>query len=261
MPPPSTQILSEEISEEEILKKIEKLDSFSIFLSQMLEKRKIEKQIEEKKLKYSGNEFFDLLLSTKKEKEDRETRISRALTLSSLHQRREELLSQRKNLEEMGNSITRLKKLSKKVREAEEYALSSMINTINISLRTICSSLFSSEIFLELKLSKKFKTVDKVKRCIYISIFLNGNEIDFSCLSGGEGDRISFALILVLNSLLPSPFLLLDECLSSLSNDSRRECLEILKTIPSLSSKSIMCIHHDDIEGYYDSTISLSSST
>ena len=75
---------------------------------------------------------------------------------------------------------------------------------------------------------------------------------DIKQLSGGEGDRISLALILSLNQVSSSPIVMLDECISSLDGTLKEACINSMKT---LSGKTIICVDHEGVEGYYDKTI------
>ncbi len=105
-------------------------------------------------------------------------------------------------------------------------------------------------------LYKKIKTGNKIKPGLNLEICYKGKKYDkIDRLSGGEGDRISLALLLALNYASNSPLILLDECVSSLDPNLKTACINGIKSIPN---KTVICIDHDDsLEGYYNSIIEI----
>ena len=131
------------------------------------------------------------------------------------------------------------------------------VDSINESLNDILQDIFEKPIKVLLQLYKKNKTNDKVKANVNLYVQYDGNEYDsINKLSGGEKDRISFALTLALNRINGSPFLLLDETLRSLNDSYRTLCIETMREFLG-GLKTILCINHEDIEGNYDSVICL----
>jgi ABC-type Mn2+/Zn2+ transport system ATPase subunit len=106
-----------------------------------------------------------------------------------------------------------------------------------------------------LELFKRVKSTNQLKAQINFVIFYKGCEYNsIDCLSGGEADRVSLAFTIALNRISSSPLILLDECMSSLDQDIREQCLDCLKT---LTGKTILLINHDGVEGHYDNVIKL----
>ena len=140
--------------------------------------------------------------------------------------------------------------------------IQSTVDAINFSINEILALIFESPITVCLKLYKELKTghkengkFGKIKPQVNLSVFYKGVEYDsISNLSGGEGDRVSFALLLSLNRLSASPFIFLDEAFSSLNDDLRTACIEAVRTT-ICGTKQVICVNHEDIEGNYDSVI------
>ena len=112
---------------------------------------------------------------------------------------------------------------------------------------------FDEPINMMLQLYKVLKTNKQLKPGLNISIKYKGVEYDnINQLSGGEGDRISLALILSLNQVSNSPIILLDECISSLDGSLKESCVMAMK---KMEGKTIICVDHEGVEGFYDNVI------
>lgn len=134
--------------------------------------------------------------------------------------------------------------------------LQKTVDIINRRLNIIYQRIFSDNIRVQIRLFKTVKSTGKEKTEVNFLINYKGAEFNkISSLSGGEDDRISFGLIVVLASMYNSPVLLLDECLNSLNDDFREDCLEVLREF--INDKKIFVISHQDIEGWFDHTIQI----
>ena len=103
---------------------------------------------------------------------------------------------------------------------------------------------------------KKLKGKGELKPQFNMKVTLKGNEYDnLNFLSGGEKDRISIALTLTLSTLLNNPIIMFDESMSSLDEEMRERCLDLIKKYAS--DKILINICHSTIEGYYDNIIRL----
>lgn len=71
--------------------------------------------------------------------------------------------------------------------------------------------------------------------------------------SGGESDRLSLAFTCACSLLSDSPFLILDECISSLDTELRDRVIRTLRTIRR--DKFIIVICHDTVDGLFDHII------
>ena len=160
-------------------------------------------------------------------------------------------------LNDRNKSLAGLYSLKQIAFDLECSHLQTTVDSINESLNDILQNIFEKPIKVILNLYKKNKSNDKVRANVNLSVQYDGNEYDnINKLSGGEKDRISFALTLALSRLNGTEFLLLDETLRSLNDEYRTLCLEALKTFFG-TTKTILCINHEDVEGNYDHVIQL----
>ena len=135
--------------------------------------------------------------------------------------------------------------------------LEETVQSINLHMESILQIIFEDPITVQLSLYKETKSTKQMKPQVNLSIAYKGGEYDsISQLSGGEGDRISLALILSLSLLSPSPILLLDESLAALDGVYRELCIKAIRFTVG-SSKTVIAINHEDVEGLYDETIHL----
>jgi len=145
----------------------------------------------------------------------------------------------------------RLKELSIKT---EKEMLDLTVNNINITLSKILSTIFLEPITVRLQLNKQNKTNELCKDVVNFSILYKNIEYDnIEDMSGGEADRISLGLIITLNRLTGCPFIMLDECISSLDATLRTKCCKVLKKW--LISKTILTVLHETVEGDFDQVI------
>ncbi len=130
--------------------------------------------------------------------------------------------------------------------EAENMVYDSTIEYINKELNNYLIDIFKEDIIVTIDFKKKEK--------FSLNIIHNGLEYDkINQLSGGESDRISLALILVLKKLnLNSPFLFLDECFSSLDLNNKDVCFNLIK---QNFEEFVIMINHDAVENNYDNII------
>lgn len=153
------------------------------------------------------------------------------------------------------NDISSIEKLLKTAIDVELNLLQSTVDSINITMAEILSGIFDSPINVMLKLQKQNKTDKRLVNQVNLSIMYRGAEYTgVGDLSGGEADRISLALILALNRVSPAPFLLLDECISSLDEGLRTLCLDVIKRSID-NTKIAIVVSHTDIEGEFDMVV------
>jgi len=172
----------------------------------------------------------------------------------------------RKELEGIHSKITQLtlkqgslNTLKNIITEVTNSTLQNLVDNINNTTNSILEELFETNIVVELKLYKELKVKQKVKPCVNIAVYYNGNTYDnVSVLSGGEVSRLSLAMTLALAIIHTSPVVFLDECLGSLDMNLREDCVEIIKKyLTENVSKTVINIEHSAIEGIYDDTINV----
>lgn len=169
-----------------------------------------------------------------------------------------ELEITRRTVIDLNTDLTSIQRLKQNAIEVECKQLQDTVDTINSGLGDILPLFFNEPITMILQLYKTLKTKKEVKPGLNISIKYKGVEYDnINQLSGGEGDRISLALVLALNSVSNSPIILLDECISSLDGAVKESCVDTMNTLIKSLGKTIICVDHEGVEGFYDKTITI----
>jgi len=154
------------------------------------------------------------------------------------------------------NKYNLMEKLKTKAILAQNKMLEDTVNLINVTLRDIGNQLFPSPISIKIELFKRTKTTNQLRSQVNFTINYKGNEYtSLDALSGGEADRVSLAVTIALNRISASPFLMLDECMASLDQDIREQCLESLRL---LIGKIVLLVNHDGVEGNFDSVTKVS---
>lgn len=141
------------------------------------------------------------------------------------------------------------------IMEVSSNSMEEIINGINNVSNLILSRLFDDPINIKLSPYKTLKSGDE-KLQVNLKITHNNYVYDNpSSLSGGENDRISFAVTLSIAKITGSKFLLLDECMASLNTELREKSIKVLKELfPELT---IIHICHEAIEGLHDFVIEI----
>lgn len=147
-------------------------------------------------------------------------------------------------------------RLKDKAVEAENFALDETVESLNAEIATQLEILFTDPISVRIETTKQLKTTKATKNVLNIAIVYKGEEYSkISQLSGGEGDRVSLAIALALNKFSNSPFLFLDETLSSFDADLFDDVVPALKEYASHTP--VLVIHHGNATGCFDSEIPL----
>ena len=186
---------------------------------------------------------------------DTKTKKDEGIYGQSMVKRHKNLDEKRQKVVTLCNDVSALQKLKQTAINVECKQLQDTVDNINTNVAEILPLFFTEPITMTLHLYKTLKTTGNVKPGLNISIKYKGVEYDnISQLSGGEGDRISLALVIALNQTSNSPVILLDECISSLDTSIKESCIQALKGI---TDKTIVCVDHEGVEGHYDRTIEL----
>ena len=147
------------------------------------------------------------------------------------------------------DALYRLRKMAKDV---ECQTLQDTVALINETLERILPLLFEVPLHVSLTLYRE-KVNKSVTQSVTVNVAMEGVSYDVDQLSGGERDRIGLALTLAWGQVHATPFLLLDECLSSLDSNRRTHALEAIRGF----GKLVIVIMHEAIEGYYDHVVEL----
>lgn len=186
-----------------------------------------------------------------------ETCIDNAKYADVMINRQNELEKTREHIYELYEDITALQKLHQTAITVECKQLQETVDSINTSMSEILTQVFEDPISVTIQLYRILKNEKRAKPSVNLSIQYRGAEYDgINQLSGGEGDRVSLALILALNRITSSPFLFLDEPLSSIGYNYREMCIKAIKSSLA-STKTVLCICHEDVEGHYDDIINV----
>lgn len=180
----------------------------------------------------------------------------------------EGLVSQRLSMEKLAkekaaiskslqDELTTCIKLQEYAVTTERSLVQEAVDQINVEIGKYVQALFpGNPISIELSTTRKLKTKVGVSNRFYIRIFYKNCEYDkVSQLSGGEKSRVSIAITLALNMISGSPFIFLDETLSSLDADLRSESVSLLKQMAK--NKTCVVISHEETEGLYDNILRL----
>lgn len=157
-----------------------------------------------------------------------------------------------KNIAQESN-LVELKKL---ISEISTSAMDSVLGNVNYIANMFLQELFEDDIYVKLDTHKELKQKKENKLQVNLKIdYRNISYDNIEQLSGGENTRISFALTLALAKTLSSPFLMLDECMSSLDGDLREKCLKLLKR--NFGDIIVLHICHETVNGMHDNVLEL----
>ena len=201
------------------------------------------------------HDIEDRYSSASKEIETLKYQINACEYADRMYKRQADLELKQTNVLTMTNDLTDLQKLRQLAIDVECQQLQVTVDSINNAMVDILGNIFDDPITVRIQLHKQLKTSKTFKSAVNLYISYKGAEYDaINQMSGGEGDRISFALILALNRVSPSSLLMLDESMSSINADLRESCLQSLRESVGIT-KTVLIINHEDVEGHYDDVI------
>lgn len=144
----------------------------------------------------------------------------------------------------------RLLELRNIVRDAELYAIDSVVESINTHAQIYIEHMFESGEMIA-RLENVKQTQKDTKAGMNTNIQYKGSQYSsVDQLSGGELDRLNLCFILAVNDLVNSSMLLLDECLASLDADTNTHVFTLLKEVGK--NRCIMVVSHEALEGVFD---------
>lgn len=182
--------------------------------------------------------------------------ISKARSMLQLMNDRADLETHQSSVITSTNKQATLNNLKAAVVNVTNSTLQDLVDNINNTTNTILEDLFETSLVIELKLFKEMKTKQKIKPCVNLIVYYNGNIYEANSLSGGEKDRVSLAMTIALAMIHTSPVVFLDECMSSLNMDLREDCMEIIKKfLVEQNNKTVLNVEHMSIEGLYDDIV------
>jgi DNA repair exonuclease SbcCD ATPase subunit len=148
-----------------------------------------------------------------------------------------------------------LETFSKKITEAENRCVEEMIDLINQKVKVYLDRFFQTDPMVMRLMTEKEDKKGSVKSELNIQLTYKDAICDLTSLSGGEYDRCSLAFMLAINELSSSPFLILDESISSLDMGNAENVLDVLKD--SQPDKFVLLISHQANTGMFDHVLSV----
>jgi ABC-type oligopeptide transport system ATPase subunit len=144
--------------------------------------------------------------------------------------------------------------LKDKILEAESVAMINLVESINTHARVYLEDFFEDDpIVVTLQAFKHTKKATKAQ--ISMDIEYKGMECDLQMLSGGEMSRIVLAYTLALAEMFNSPLLLLDECTSSLDQETTNHVFDAIKE--HFNGKLTIIVAHQVVTGIFDRSVDL----
>jgi DNA repair exonuclease SbcCD ATPase subunit len=144
----------------------------------------------------------------------------------------------------------KLLKLRGIIQELAAQAVEETVSAINYTCNLILKEIFEDDIQVLLATHKDLKTRDITRVQVNLQVTYRGQVYDaVNRLSGGEQDRVSFALTLAMAKVAASPLLMLDECMAALNEDLRERCLEVMETV--IPGKTILHVCHSAVKGQH----------
>ena len=141
------------------------------------------------------------------------------------------------------------------MKDAETKAIFDFIDSLNRHAAIYMEDFFPDEdISAELVTNKELKS-GKDKVGLFFEVNYKTIKGDMEFLSGGQRDRVNLAFTLAFCELVQNRVLLLDECISSLDNETSDLVIETLKE--KYKGKMIICVAHQVNIGVFDQVIKI----
>lgn len=142
------------------------------------------------------------------------------------------------------------------ISQTEYTMINETVDLFNRTLEDVVSNLFDEPLTLRIELLKTNKQ-NKSKAQIHLQITYKGMDItNVNQLSGGEGTRVSIALLIAFHVIHPTPFILIDESLSNINHQLREQCCNVIKKYCHVPC--VMILHETSSEGLFDNIVELS---
>ncbi len=149
-----------------------------------------------------------------------------------------------------------LNSLRQNAEEVMYDRLSDVVRDINSTMSTLFCTVFEDPIEVSLCLFKENKQNKIFKPVVNMSIHYKGMKYDkMEEFSGGEKNRINLGLIMALNLISSSPFLLIDEPMAFLNERLKTCCLNQIHSL--MANKTVIVVSHDDNDASYDEIIDI----
>lgn len=233
---------------------ISKIKTLTLQISETRElKDKFEKskkdEMELEKISAKIDDELDLKIESKgRSIKEISSLIEQAIAYERVCELKKELRNTESYINSLNLKLSTSNNLLSLIIKAEAMTYESALLNINSLLKEIISEIFDEPTTVEID------TVAKNK--FNTTITSSGSEVSkIGLMSGGEADRISLALVLSLNILnTGSPFLFIDESISSLDLELKEKCISVLRKY-TRNGSFIIVVNHEAIEGSYDDVV------
>jgi DNA repair exonuclease SbcCD ATPase subunit len=169
-----------------------------------------------------------------------------------IHTLQRELVASIETEKQNFTSCVDFKKL---IAKAEAVAIKVTIDTLNIHVQNFLDAFFVDEPMSAQIVTLKSKGTKTEREQLNIEILYKGMNMDIKMLSGGEYDRVVLAFMMSIMDMNQSPIVLLDECISSLDQDTADNVSTYIQT--QSKDRCVVLIAHQIITGMFDHVIKL----
>jgi exonuclease SbcC len=157
----------------------------------------------------------------------------------------EKLSNLQEKIKEAEKLFLRTQKMEELIKKAEKISLLNIIHQINLILKKFVQVCFDGFFNVKIILEKDEIKLEIKKEDILISL---------ENLSGGEFDRLQLCFMITTCQIFNIKLLLLDECLSSLDQETTEKILIFIRE--NFNGK-VLCIAHQIVQGYFNDVIDL----
>ena len=148
---------------------------------------------------------------------------------------------------------SKILKIKTTIIETKNQILEDLTESLNSILEDLTQDIFE-DISIKIQMFKKSKVKKNIKAECNFEIKLKNHVYEnINSLSGGEKDRISFCMTLAFSILSNNPIIMLDESISSLNEDMKVKCLNLIKS--HVPEKVVLLVSHDIVHGFFDHVI------
>lgn len=140
--------------------------------------------------------------------------------------------------------------------KAESIAFANTIQTLNTNVQHYLDAFFTDDSMeVKVALRKTSKTTKVETTQVHLNVYYKNMEVDIGTLSGGEYDRVVLAFALALADMNSSPFIVLDECVGSLDQETTSSVCDFIRE--QGKGKLVLLIAHQIVTGMFDQIIRL----
>jgi DNA repair exonuclease SbcCD ATPase subunit len=180
----------------------------------------------------------------------------RILEVNKLKTSLEEIKKEIKTLTDRHVALDRIKQL---IFDTKSLALEETVETINCLLDEISRVMYGNEARIVVSMFKELKSRDYLKSELNVNLIKGYDDeaiaYEFDELSGGEKSRLSLAITLALSTISSTPFLFIDEGMSSMHASLRDLCSKVIKEYST--GKVVINICHTIGIGNFDKVLTI----